>query len=80
LQSRTCKHTKKKNKKKREQKKKKKTNGRSTKAQDHLTCYSVFAGMLGAALPPGAMHPAFATPMGFPGAPMLAPMMHPRFR
>ncbi|XP_058803306.1 BUB3-interacting and GLEBS motif-containing protein ZNF207 [Phymastichus coffea] len=37
-------------------------------------------GMIGAALPPGAMHPAFATPMGFPGAPMLAPMMHPRFR
>ncbi|XP_015523908.1 BUB3-interacting and GLEBS motif-containing protein ZNF207 isoform X2 [Neodiprion pinetum] len=36
-------------------------------------------GMIGA-LPPGAMHPAFATPMGFPGAPMLAPMMHPRFR
>lgn len=41
----------------------------------------MFAGMIGA-LPPGAaMHPAFATaPMGFPGAPMLAPMMHPRFR
>lgn len=38
-----------------------------------------FAGMIGA-LPPGAMHPAFAAPMGFPGAPMLAPMMHPRFR
>ncbi|KOC64615.1 hypothetical protein WH47_12079 [Habropoda laboriosa] len=36
-------------------------------------------GMIGA-LPPGAMHPAFAAPMGFPGAPMLAPMMHPRFR
>ncbi|KAG8036166.1 hypothetical protein G9C98_004746, partial [Cotesia typhae] len=36
-------------------------------------------GMLGA-LPPGAMHPAFATPMGFPGGPMLTPMMHPRFR
>lgn len=35
--------------------------------------------MIGA-LPPGAMHPAFATPMGFPGAQMLAPMMHPRFR
>ncbi|EFN88453.1 Zinc finger protein 207 [Harpegnathos saltator] len=33
-------------------------------------------GMIGA-IPPGAMHPAF--PMGFP-APMLAPMMHPRFR
>lgn len=38
-----------------------------------------FTGMIGA-LPPGAMHPAFAAPMGFPGAPMLAPMMHPRFR
>ncbi|KAJ8680522.1 hypothetical protein QAD02_016309 [Eretmocerus hayati] len=38
-------------------------------------------GMIGAAgLPPGAMHPAFAAQMGFPGAPMLAPMMHPRFR
>ncbi|XP_034952539.1 BUB3-interacting and GLEBS motif-containing protein ZNF207 [Chelonus insularis] len=36
-------------------------------------------GMIGA-LPPGAMHPAFATPMGFPGAPVLTPMMHPRFR
>ncbi|KAL7303932.1 hypothetical protein TKK_0004050 [Trichogramma kaykai] len=41
-------------------------------------------GMIGG-LPPGAMHPAFAAaaaanPMGFPGGPMLAPMMHPRFR
>lgn len=41
---------------------------------DRWLCY--LAGMIGA-LPPGAMHPAF--PMGFP-APMLAPMMHPRFR
>lgn len=43
---------------------------------EYRTC---FTGMIGA-LPPGAMHPAFAAPMGFPGAPMLAPMMHPRFR
>ena len=43
-----------------------------------LTQFFSFTGMLGAALPPGAMH--FAAPMGFPGAPMLAPMMHPRFR
>lgn len=44
-----------------------------------LTVKLSFTGMIGA-LPPGAMHPAFAAPMGFPGAPMLAPMMHPRFR
>lgn len=32
------------------------------------------------ALPPGPMHHYGGPPMGFHGPPMLAPMMHPRFR